>query len=96
MMLDQRENSEQLQNIRKKYGFDQPVSTQYFYYLNDLSPISIHSKNPQDYTFLSEKYSFTPIFSTKNKTVVLKTPYLRTSFQKNNKQVAEIIKERNH
>nr|MBS9767510.1 ABC transporter permease [Flavobacteriaceae bacterium] len=93
MMLDQRENSEQLQNIRKKYGFDQPVSTQYFYYLNDLSPISLHSKNPNDYTFLSEKYSFIPIFSTKTKTVVLKAPYLRVSFQKNNKQVAEIIKE---
>ena len=35
MMLDQREDSEQLQNIRKKYGFDQSLTTQYFYYLND-------------------------------------------------------------
>ena len=33
MMLDQREDAEQLQNIRKKYGFDQPISTQYLYYL---------------------------------------------------------------
>ena len=32
MMLDQREDSEQLENIRKKYGFDKPISTQYLYY----------------------------------------------------------------
>lgn len=44
MMLDQREDSEQLLNIRKKYGFDKSLTTQYFYYLNDLSPLSFHSK----------------------------------------------------
>ena len=57
MMLDQREDTEQLQNIRKKYGFDQPISTQYLYYLNDLSPISIHSNNPESYTFLNKDKS---------------------------------------
>ena len=40
MMLDQREDSEQLENIRKKYGFDQSITRQYFYYLNDVSPVS--------------------------------------------------------
>lgn len=94
MMLDQREDTEQLQNIRKKYGFDQPLSTQYFYYLNDLSPISVHSKNSDDYTFLStNKYSFVELFSFKEKTVVLKYPYLRKSFQKNDKNVSEVIAE---
>ena len=38
MMLDQNENSEQLAIIKKKYGFDQPISIQYLNYLNDLSP----------------------------------------------------------
>ena len=38
MMLDQREDSAQLENIRKKYGFDKPISIQYFYYLNDSFP----------------------------------------------------------
>ncbi|SFS51598.1 ABC transporter permease [Lutibacter maritimus] len=94
MMLDQREDTEQLQNIRKKYGFDQPLSTQYFYYLNDLSPISVHSKNSDNYTFLStNKYSFVELFSFKEKTVVLKYPYLRKSFQKNDKNVSEVIAE---
>ena len=94
MMLDQREDSEQLKNIRKKYGFDQSLSTQYFYYLNDLSPISIHSNLPEDYTFLrKEKYSYKSLFSSNTFTLVLKYPYLRASFQKNGKKVSEIISE---
>ena len=36
MMMDQNENEEQLTIIKKKYGFDKPVITQYLYYLNDL------------------------------------------------------------
>lgn len=94
MMLDQREDSEQLQNIRKKYGFDQPINTQYLYYLNDLSPISIHSKNPENYTFLNpEKYTYSSLFSIGAKEFVLKYPYLRKSFQKNDKNVSDIIAE---
>ena len=94
MMLDQREDSEQLDNIRKKYGFDQPVTTQYLYYLNDLSPISIHSKNANNYTFLdSNKYTFSSLFTIGRNEIVLKYPYLRKSFQKNDKNVSEIIAE---
>lgn len=94
MMLDQREDSEQLQNIRKKYGFDQPISTQYIYYLNDLSPISVHSNNSDNYTFLSKKkYTFKKLITVGGKTIVAKYPYLRTSFQKNDKRVSEVISE---
>lgn len=94
MMLDQREDSEQLAAIKKKYGFDKPILTQYAYYLNDLSPLSIHSKSLEDYTYLDpDKYSFSKLFSVADKTVVLKAPYLRTSFQKNGKLVSEVIAE---
>jgi peptide/nickel transport system permease protein len=94
MMLDQRQDSEQLQNIRVKYGFDQPITTQYLYYLNDLSPISVHSSNPENYTYLSEgKYSYTKLFSAYKKIIVLKYPYLRKSFQKNDKNVTDVILE---
>jgi len=94
MMLDQREDSEQLKNIRKKYGFDQPLTTQYLYYLNDVSPLSIHSSKIGDYTFLSHgKYSYKILFSVGESTLVLKYPYLRESFQKNGKKVSEIITE---
>ncbi|MFY0630747.1 MAG: ABC transporter permease [Flavobacteriaceae bacterium] len=94
MMLDQREDSEQLENIRKKYGFDKPVTTQYFYYLNDVSPISFHSKDADDYTYLREgKYSYQSLFSIGGAEIVLKYPYLRESFQKNGKKVSEVIAE---
>ena len=94
MMLDQREDSEQLANIRKKYGFDQSKTKQYLYYLNDLSPLSFHSKSNQNYTSLaSEKYSYQPLFSVGNTAVVIKYPYLRESFQKNGKQVSKVIGE---
>lgn len=94
MMLDQREDSEQLEIIRKKYGFDQPILTQYIYYLNDLSPLSFHSNNSEDYTFLrDENYLYASLFSLNQTTVVFKYPYLRESFQKNGKKVAKIISE---
>lgn len=92
MMLDQNENSEQLALIKKKYGFDQPLLNQYGYYLNDLSPVSLHKKQPEHYTFYTtEKYGGKILFCTAAYQVVIKTPYLRESFQKNGKKVTDII-----
>ena len=94
MMLGQNETAEQLAVVKKKYGFDKPVSVQYLRYLNDLSPLSFHSNNPEDYTFLTEgKYNAAQLFSIGNTNIVLKTPYLRESFQKNGKEVSEVIAE---
>ena len=92
MMLDQNENSEQLALIKKKYGFDQPVSTQYLYYINDLLPVSFHSTTEGDYTYLSEgKYSALRLFTIGGTTTVIKAPYLRESFQKSGKKVTQVI-----
>ena len=94
MMLDQNEDPEQLKKIQAKYGFDQPISKQYLYYINDLSPLSFHSKEKEAYTFLAEeKYSFTSLLSVGNTEVALKLPYLRESFQKTGKRVTSIIAE---
>lgn len=83
MLLDQNENSEQLLMVKKKYGFDQPLSTQYLWYINDLSPISLHVNQKDHYTYFGqEKYQGMGIaFPTF--TLALKKPYLRDSFQKN-------------
>ncbi|MEL6811041.1 MAG: ABC transporter permease [Bacteroidota bacterium] len=94
MMLGQNENAEQLAIVKKKYGFDKPVSLQYVYYLNDLSPISFHSTSEDDYTFLSEgKYNSSTLFTIGNTVIVLKWPYLRESFQKSGKKVSQVIEE---
>ncbi len=94
MMLDQNEDPAQLALIKKKYGFDQPILTQYAYYINDLSPLSLHSKDPDDYTYLDEdKYNYLELLSLGNTTLVLKAPYLRESFQKSGKPVTQVIGE---
>ena len=94
MMLDQNENEEQLAIIKKKYGFDKPIGIQYLYYLNDLSPLSVHSTNQEDYTYFDKnKYNGFALLGIAKKNLVLKTPYLRESFQKNGKKVTAVISE---
>ncbi|AXT19297.1 ABC transporter permease subunit [Flavobacteriaceae bacterium AU392] len=94
MMLGQNEDSQQLEIVKQKYGFDKPIGIQYVYYLNDLSPISFHSKLKTNYTYLDKnKYTASKLFSIGNTTVVLKFPYLRESFTKQGKKVSQVLKE---
>ena len=94
MMLDQREDSEQLMALKHKYGFDKSVSVQYFLYLNDLSPLSFHSKNKDAFHFIeSGKYNCTTIFETEKSAIVIKYPYLRESFVKRGKSVTSVISD---
>lgn len=94
MMLGQNQTEEQVLAVKQKYGFDKPIGTQFLYYLNDLSPISFHSKNNKDYTYLSpNKYTATTLFTLGNTTTVLKAPYLRESFTKQGKKVTQVIGE---
>ena len=94
MMLGQNEDSEQLAIVKQKYGFDKPISTQYLYYLNDVSPISFHSNAPQEYTYLSaNKYTAAKLFTIGGITTVVKFPYLRESFTKQGKKVSQVLAE---
>ena len=94
MMLGQNEDEAQLAIVKQKYAFDQPILTQYLYYLNDLSPVSFHGKNPKNYTFLeSHDYNYKKLFETSGLILVLKYPFLRTSFTKQGKKVSQILSE---
>ena len=94
MMMDQNEDAEQLKIIQKKYGFDQPILNQYLYYLNDLSILSIHSKNPDKLNFLNKKkYSYKKLLSFEQSSIVIKFPYLRESYQRRGVKVSTIIKD---
>ena len=94
MMLDQREDSEQLANIKKKYGFDKSVGAQYLHYLNDISPISWHSDNPEDFSHLKRfPNGYLELFSIGAGQLVLKQPYLRESFRYQGKSVSALIGE---
>ena len=94
MMLGQNEDQNQLAIVQKKYGFDQPIFTQYIYYLNDLSPLSIHMDDSNHYTALSSgNYNFKRLFKLKSASFVVKYPFLRRSFAKQGKKVTQILQE---
>ncbi|GAA4230444.1 ABC transporter permease [Postechiella marina] len=94
MMLGQNQTAEQVKTVKQKYGFDKPLKTQYLYYINDLLPISFHSNNKEDYTFLRvNKYKAIKLFTIGNTTTVIKPPYLRESFTKQGKKVSQVLAE---
>jgi len=92
MLMGQRADEESLKTIQKDLGLDQPLSTQFVMYLNDLSPLSTHDTNPEHHLYLdTEKYDFKELFSYGESSVmVLKYPYLRRSYQTKRK-VSEIL-----
>ena len=49
MLMGQRADEESLRIIQKDLGIDKPLSTQFVMYLNDLSPLSVHDTDPEDY-----------------------------------------------
>jgi len=84
MMLGDRDNARQLELINKKYHFDQPLLKQYVLYLRDLSPISFHSEKPI-------YPSYFKIMNLNKNVLILKMPYLRTSFYQKDILVSELI-----
>ena len=93
MMLDQNASAEQVTQVKHKYGFDKPLFKQYLYYLNDLSPLSIHSQNTADFTAINSRFKVIKLFKNKKNVIVLKAPYLRESYFKQGKKVSSIIGE---
>jgi len=95
MMLGQRADIASVEAINKDLGRDKPMLLQYFNYLNDLSPVSIHNTDdPKSYWYLdSTKYSScVRLFKIGHVAIVIKAPYLRRSYQSKRK-VSEILYE---
>ena len=92
--MGQRSDITSIESIRSELGLDKPKGLQYLKYLNDLSPLSFHSKESAHYFYLdSLQYApFVPIITTGKTAVVLKSPYLRRSYQ-SRKEVTQIIGE---
>ena len=96
MVLGQRTDKASLENVRKDLGLDRSLWMQYFKYLDDLSPVSVHNyADSKSYFYLDkDKYSnyYELVKVSKSKEIVLKMPYLRRSYQ-NKKNVSTIISE---
>ena len=90
MMMGQQEDSELMEVIYKRYGFDKPLGQQYLYYLNDLSPISLHPESGFG-QWDADVYSGQAITGIGSWTLALKWPYLRQSFQRSGVSVGRIL-----
>jgi peptide/nickel transport system permease protein len=73
-------------NIRKELYLDQPKWKQFIFYLNDVSPISFHSKEE------IRKKELKGIFIGGDEKLALKFPYLRKSYQ-TKKPVSTVLME---
>jgi peptide/nickel transport system permease protein len=93
MMLGQRADISSIEAINKDLGRDKPLLTQYFNYLNDISPISLHNwTDKESYWYLDKTKYGNPIkiLKVSSYQLVLKKPYLRRSYQ-SKRNVTEII-----
>lgn len=76
LTLGQRSDVATIEQVRKEMNLDKPVTTRYFLYLNDLSPVSVLPKHAE------AKYHYQQLFSvSKEKALVIKAPYMGRSYQ---------------
>ena len=91
MMLGQRADESDVQAIREELGLNQSVFKQYADYLNDLSPISFYENECGKRKYDDFK-SYCVLAKVGDLDVVLKTPYLRYSYQ-SKRSVGTILSE---
>ena len=91
MMLGQRADEADVQVIREELGLNQSVFKQYTDYLNDLSPISFYENENGERKYDNFK-SYCVLAKIGDVDVVLKTPYLRYSYQ-SKRSVGTILSE---
>src|SRR5688572_17298251 len=84
MMLGQRADVSSIENINRELGRDKSLATQFALYVNDLSPISIHTTADSLSPWFASREKFgrtVSIIQTEKFSVLIKTPYLRRSYQ---------------
>lgn len=95
MMLGQRADIASVEAINHDLGRDKPLFIQYFGFLNDVSPVSIHDTKDQASAFYFDPARYPSgikLLSIANSCLVLKKPYLRRSYQ-SKRPVSEILSE---
>jgi peptide/nickel transport system permease protein len=93
MLLGQRVDEAALASVNRELGLDLPWHKQYLLYINDVSPLSLHSTDPERRLYLDEaKYSYQTLLPLGSYKLVAKWPYLRRSYQ-SRKEVSQIIAE---
>ncbi len=86
LVLGQSGDSTTIKNIRKELALDQPKWKQFLLYLNDVSPISVHTKED------IQKKQLKGFFIGGHSKLGIKIPYLRRSYQ-TKKDVGDVLLE---
>jgi peptide/nickel transport system permease protein len=86
LVLGQSGDSATIKNIRKELALDQPKWKQFVLYLNDVSPVAVHSKED------IQKKQLKGFFIGGDTKFGFKIPYLRRSYQ-TKKDVGEVLLE---
>jgi peptide/nickel transport system permease protein len=77
LTFGQRSDVESVEAKRAALGLNQPLYIQMLWYLRDISPISIHDDTAEN----QHLYHYSTIIDFGNRVLVLKSPYLRESYQ---------------
>ena len=88
MTMGQRADVQSLEAVRKEFGLDRSKPMQFLLYINDLSPLSIVDND----SIAQKKYHFAKLINLDKKALVLKWPYLRSSYQ-TKRDVTAILSE---
>ena len=86
LVLGQAGDSTTIKNIRKELALDQPKWKQFVLYLNDVSPIAVHTKED------IQKKQLKGFFIGGENKFAIKIPYLRRSYQ-TKKDVGDVLLE---
>lgn len=86
LVLGQSGDSATMQNIRKELALDKPKWKQFTLYLNDVSPLAVHSKED------IQKKQLKGLFIGGETKLAIKVPYLRRSYQ-TKKDVGDVLLE---
>ncbi len=86
LVLGQSGDSTTIKNIRKELALDQPKWKQFVMYLNDVSPVAVHTQED------IQKKQLRGFFIGGENKLGIKIPYLRRSYQ-TKKEVGEVLME---
>jgi len=93
-LVGENASEEVVVNMRRKFDLDLSVGHRYALYLNDLSPLAIHSNDAESRVYFdtSEYSGYRLGLSAEGKAIYLKSPYLKRSFL-TDKSVTSILAE---
>lgn len=87
LTFGQRSDNATVKAKKKELGLDQPLYVQLALYINDISPLSFHANSLEN----QEKYGYFKLIPLGSHAFVIKSPYLRESFQSGRK-VTDILR----